>query len=54
MKKSQPETNSSNEADGLSKFIRFVYKNYPKIKSYSSLQAHLEAVFERDFEPEND
>ena len=42
-----------NAAD-LSHFIRKVFKKYPNISSYRTLQRHFEELFESDFRPEVD
>ena len=47
-------TESVPQDDGLNKFMRFVYKNYPEINSYKRLQNHIETIFDGDFRPEDD
>ena len=42
------------EMDGVTKFIRYVFRHYPDIKSYSTLQAYIENLFEEKFDPEMD
>lgn len=44
----------ASQDDGLTKFIRFVYKNYPEINSYKTLQCYIETFFDADFKPELD
>ena len=48
------EAAESMQVDGMSKFIRFVYKNYKEITALKKLQAFIDASFEKNFDAESD
>ena len=41
-------------ADGLTRWIRYLYRHYPEIKSVGSLQGYIETLFESNFDAETD
>ncbi len=40
--------------DGVTKWIRYLYKHYPEIKNHSTLQGYIEHLFESKFDSEID
>ena len=44
----------AHQVDGMTKFIRFVYKNHKEITALKRLQAFIDASFEKQFDCESD